>query len=98
MTRHYRQHQKGEKTSTNTIASIFAWSRGPAFRAKLDNNDTLLQFCHKLEKVCVDTLKAGQITKDLALCIYGPALKESHYLTTEGFLHTLRGNLEKAKT
>ncbi len=56
-----------KKTSTNTIASIFAWSRGPAFRAKLDNNDTLLQFCHKLEKVCVDTVEAGQMTKDLYL-------------------------------
>lgn len=96
VTRHYRQHQKGEKTSTNPIASIFAWSRGLAFRAKLDNNEALMQFCHKLEKVCVDTVESGKMTKDLALCIYGKELNESHYLTTEGFLNALRNNLEKA--
>ncbi len=95
VTRHYRQHQKGEKTSTNPIASIFAWSRGLAFRATLDNNDALLQFCQKLERVCVDTVEAGQMTKDLALCIHGQALNESHYLSTEDFLNALRNNLEK---
>lgn len=95
VTRHYRQHQKGEKTSTNPIASIFAWSRGLAFRAKLDNNEALMQFCNKLEKVCVDTVESGKMTKDLALCIYGKELNESHYLTTEGFLNALRNNLEK---
>lgn len=96
VTRHYRQHQKGQKTSTNPIASIFAWSRGLAFRAKLDNNGALLQFCQKLEKVCVDTVEAGQMTKDLALCIYGSELTDAHYLTTEDFLNALRQNLEKA--
>lgn len=96
VTRHYRQHQKGQKTSTNPIASIFAWSRGLAFRAKLDNNGALLQFCQKLEKVCVDTVEAGQMTKDLALCIYGNELTDAHYLTTEDFLNALRQNLEKA--
>jgi isocitrate dehydrogenase len=96
VTRHYRQHQKGEKTSTNPIASIFAWTRGLAFRAKLDNNDKLLDFCLKLEKVCVDTVESGSMTKDLALCIHGKSLNESHYLTTEGFLNTLRNNLEKS--
>ena len=96
VTRHYRQHQKGEKTSTNPIASIFAWTRGLAFRAKLDSNDELLNFCHKLEKVCVDTVESGSMTKDLALCIHGKALKESDYLTTEDFLNALRNNLEKS--
>ena len=95
VTRHYRQHQKGEKTSTNPIASIFAWTRGLAFRAKLDSNDELLNFCHKLEKVCVDTVESGSMTKDLALCIHGKELNESHYLTTEDFLNVLRNNLEK---
>ncbi len=95
VTRHYRQHQKGEKTSTNPIASIFAWSRGLAFRAKLDSNEALLQFCQKLEQVCVDTVESGQMTKDLALCIHGQALNESHYLTTEDFLNALRNNMEK---
>ncbi len=94
VTRHYRQHQKGEKTSTNPIASIFAWTRGLAFRAKLDKNEALMQFCQKLEKVCVDTVESGKMTKDLAFCIYGKELNESHYLTTEDFLNTLRSNLE----
>ncbi len=96
VTRHYRQHQQGEKTSTNPIASIFAWSRGLDFRAKLDGNDALHQFCQKLEKVCVDTVESGSMTKDLALCIHGNKLDQSHYLTTENFLNALRTNLEKA--
>lgn len=96
VTRHYRQHQKGEKTSTNPIASIFAWTRGLAFRAKLDGNDELLNFCQKLEKVCVDTVESGSMTKDLALCIHGKELNESHYLTTESFLNAIRINLEKS--
>lgn len=96
VTRHYRQHQKGEKTSTNPIASIFAWTRGLAFRAKLDGNDELLNFCQKLEKVCVDTVESGSMTKDLALCIHGKELNESHYLTTENFLNAIRINLEKS--
>ena len=93
VTRHYRQHQKGEKTSTNPIASIFAWTRGLAFRAKLDDNAELLAFCHKLEKNCVDTVESGKMTKDLALCIHGKSLNDSHYLTTEGFLQALKANM-----
>lgn len=96
VTRHYRQHQQGKKTSTNPIASIFAWTQGLAFRAKLDNNEALMQFCHKLEKVCVDTVESGKMTKDLALCIHGNELNDSHFLTTEAFLNELRNNLEKA--
>jgi isocitrate dehydrogenase len=95
VTRHYRMHQQGRQTSTNPIASIFAWTRGLAFRGKLDGNPDLIQFCETLEKVCVDTVEAGQMTKDLALCIYGDDLKDSHYQTTEGFLEVLRGNLER---
>lgn len=94
VTRHYRMHQQGKKTSTNPIASIFAWTRGLAFRAKLDSNDALLNFCHTLEKICIETVEAGQMTKDLALCIYGEQLNDSHYLTTEDFLEVLRLNLE----
>lgn len=95
VTRHYRQHQKGEKTSTNPIASIFAWSRGLAFRAKLDNNPALMWFCQQLEKVCVNTVESGKMTKDLALCIHGKQLNQSHYLTTDEFLNALSINLEK---
>lgn len=95
VTRHYRLHQQGKKTSTNPIASIFAWTRGLAFRGKLDGNGQLIRFCETLEKVCVDTVEAGQMTKDLALCIHGEHLKESDYLTTEDFLEVLRLHLEK---
>jgi isocitrate dehydrogenase len=95
VTRHYRMHQQGKKTSTNPIASIFAWTRGLNFRGKLDGNNALIEFCHVLEKVCVDTVESGQMTKDLALCIHGAQLNEEHYLTTEGFLEVLRNNLEQ---
>ncbi len=71
VTRHYRVHQKGGETSTNPIASIFAWSRGLAWRAKLDNNDKLAKFCDALEQVCIETMEAGFMTKDLALCVKG---------------------------
>jgi len=71
VTRHYRVHQKGGETSTNPIASIFAWSRGLAWRAKLDNNEPLAKFCHALEQVCIETMEAGFMTKDLALCVKG---------------------------
>ena len=96
VTRHYRMHQQGKKTSTNPIASIFAWTRGLAFRGKLDGNQALIDFCETLEKICVDTVEAGHMTKDLALCIHGDNLTEAHYLTTEAFLETLRNNLEKS--
>jgi isocitrate dehydrogenase len=93
VTRHYKQHQQVEKTSTNPIASIFAWTRGLAFRAKLDNNYELMQFCKTLEKVCIDTVESGEMTKNLALCIPGREVNESHYLTTEVFLNKLKINL-----
>ncbi|MGD7034291.1 MAG: isocitrate dehydrogenase (NADP(+)) [Gammaproteobacteria bacterium HGW-Gammaproteobacteria-10] len=98
VTRHYRMHQQGKKTSTNPIASIFAWTRGLAFRGKLDSNQALIDFCDTLEKVCVETVEAGQMTKDLALCIHGDDLNDSHYLTTEDFLNVLRTNLEQRLT
>jgi len=94
VTRHYRQHQKGKATSTNPIASIFAWTRGLAFRGKLDNNQELIDFCTILEKVCVDTVESGTMTKDLALCIHGKELNESHYVTTEEFLDALDKGLK----
>ena len=93
VTRHYRLHQQGKKTSTNPIASIFAWTRGLAFRGKLDNNAELIHFCANLEKVCVNTVQAGHMTKDLATCIYGDTVNDSQYLTTEAFLEALRNNL-----
>ena len=96
VTRHYRLHQQGLPTSTNPIASIFAWSQGLAFRGKLDQNRSLLQFCETLEKVCITTVESGFMTKDLALCIHGDNLHKSHYLTTEDFLDKLGENLEKA--
>lgn len=95
VTRHYRMHQQGKKTSTNPIASIFAWTRGLAFRGKLDNNNALIDFCNTLESVCVSTVEGGVMTKDLALCIHGKALNESHYVTTEQFLDALDRGLKK---
>ena len=95
VTRHYREHQKGKKTSTNPIASIFAWTRGLAHRAKLDNNADLAKFCTALEEVCVETVESGKMTKDLALCIHGKQMNDSHWLTTEDFLAALDENLQK---
>jgi isocitrate dehydrogenase len=92
VTRHYRQHQKGEETSTNSIASIFAWTRGLAHRAKLDGNADLAKFADTLEKVCVDTVESGFMTKDLALLI-GP---DQPWLSTTGFLDKIDENLKKA--
>ncbi len=92
VTRHYREHQKGKETSTNSIASIFAWTRGLAHRAKLDNNPALAKFADTLEKVCVDTVEAGFMTKDLALLV-GPDQK---WLSTTGFLDKVDANLKKA--
>jgi len=94
VTRHYRQHQQGKKTSTNPIASIFAWTRGLAFRGKLDNNQALIDFCQTLEDVCVETVESGTMTKDLALCIHGKNLNESHYVITEDFLEALDKGLK----
>ena len=92
VTRHYREHQKGNATSTNSIASIFAWTRGLAHRAKLDGDEALATFATTLEKVCVDTVEAGFMTKDLALLV-GPDQK---WLSTEGFLDKVDANLKTA--
>jgi isocitrate dehydrogenase len=92
VTRHYREHQKGKETSTNSIASIFAWTRGLAHRAKLDNNAELAKFAALLEKVTVDTVESGDMTKDLALLV-GPDQK---FLSTTGFLDKVSENLRKA--
>ena len=95
VTRHYRQHQQGNPTSTNPIASIFAWTRGLAFRGKLDDNQELINFAQALEEVCIETVESGKMTKDLALIIHGSGLKNEHYLTTEQFLEALDENLLK---
>jgi isocitrate dehydrogenase len=94
VTRHYRQHQQGKKTSTNPIASIFAWTQGLAFRGKLDNNQELITFAQTLEKVCVDLVEGGKMTKDLAVCIHGSETREEHYLTTEDFLDAIDQELK----
>ncbi|MFN7453111.1 MAG: isocitrate dehydrogenase (NADP(+)) [Pseudobdellovibrionaceae bacterium] len=96
VTRHYRQHQQGKPTSTNPIASIFAWTRGLAHRGTLDNNADLIKFAETLEKVCVSTVEAGFMTKDLAVCIYGDKIPADKYMNTEPFLEKLNDNLQKA--
>lgn len=96
VTRHYRMHQQGKPTSTNPIASIFAWTRGLNHRGKLDNNQPLVHFCETLEKVCIETVESGKMTKDLAVCIYGDKVTADQYLTTEKFLDALDENLKKA--
>lgn len=95
VTRHYRQHQQGKETSTNPIASIFAWTRGLAHRGRLDGNQPLIDFCEKLEQVCIETVEGGEMTKDLALLVYGNDASRSTYLTTQEFLRALKRNLEK---
>jgi isocitrate dehydrogenase len=94
VTRHYRQHQQGKKTSTNPIASIFAWTRGLDFRGKLDGNDALRTFAQTLEQVCIDVVESGRMTKDLALLIHGKDMTEAHWLTTEQFLDAIDGDLK----
>lgn len=89
VTRHYRMHQAGKPTSTNPIASIFAWTRGLAFRGKLDNNKELMHFAETLEKVCVSTVESGKMTKDLALLIHGNGVNTDHYLNTTEFLEAI---------
>ena len=91
VTRHYRNHQKGIETSTNPIASIFAWTRGLSHRGKLDNNDELVKFASTLEKVCIETVESGSMTKDLAILIE----KSAKYLTTNQFLEAIDSNLKK---
>jgi isocitrate dehydrogenase len=93
VTRHYRLHQQGKETSTNPIASIFAWSTGLRYRGRFDNNEALVQFADTLEKVCVDTVESGMMTKDLAMCIHGEATKREHYVTTEQFMASVADTL-----
>jgi isocitrate dehydrogenase len=93
VTRHYRMHQEGKPTSTNPIASIFAWTQGLAFRGMLDGNKELVDFCKALETVCIETVESGKMTKDLAVCIHGNHVSKDHYLTTEDFLSTIDANL-----
>ncbi len=96
VTRHFREHQKGNPTSTNPIASIFAWTRGLEFRGKLDNNQPLIDFCQALEEVCVETVESGKMTKDLAVCIHGNKVNHGEdYLYTEEFLDAIDENLKK---
>lgn len=96
VTRHYRDHQKGKPTSTNPIASIFAWTRGLAFRGKLDNNQELIKFADTLEAVCIETVEEGKMTKDLAVCIHGNKVNHGeHFLYTEEFLDAIDANLKK---
>jgi isocitrate dehydrogenase len=96
VTRHFREHQKGNRTSTNPIASIFAWTRGLEFRGQLDNNQELIRFAKALEEVCVETVESGIMTKDLAVCVHGNKVKHGeHYVYTEEFLDALDQNLQK---
>jgi isocitrate dehydrogenase len=97
VTRHFRDHQAGKPTSTNPIASIFAWTRGLEFRGKVDGNNELVKFAQTLEKVCVQTVESGKMTKDLAICAFGNNVKHGeHYLYTEEFLEALDTNLKAA--
>jgi len=95
VTRHYRDHQQGKETSTNPIASIFAWTRGLAHRAKLDKNEALAKFADALEAACIETVEAGFMTKDLALCVHGEKLKREHYLNTVDFMNKISETLRK---
>ncbi len=95
VTRHYREHQAGKPTSTNPIASIFAWTRGLEFRGKLDNNQALIDFCHTLEQVCIETVESGKMTKDLAISIKPKVEHAVDYLYTEEFLEEIDRNLIK---
>ncbi len=96
VTRHFRQHQQGKPTSTNPIASIFAWTRGLAFRGKLDGNKELINFAETLEKVCIQTVESGKMTKDLAMLVHGDKVTADKYLNTEPFLDAIDQNLKKA--
>eukprot|EP00246_Nothoceros_aenigmaticus_P011824 TRINITY_DN3379_c0_g1_i1.p1 TRINITY_DN3379_c0_g1~~TRINITY_DN3379_c0_g1_i1.p1 ORF type:complete len:492 (-),score=93.00 TRINITY_DN3379_c0_g1_i1:388-1863(-) len=99
VTRHYRVHQKGGETSTNSIASIFAWTRGLAHRGKLDDNSRLVDFAEKLESACVGTVESGKFTKDLALLVFGSKAKRENYLNTEEFIDAVSEDLRhKLKT
>jgi isocitrate dehydrogenase len=95
VTRHYRMHQQGKATSTNPIASIFAWTRGLAFRGKLDGNQDLIDFCHTLEEVCIQCVKNGHMTKDLAVCIHGDKPPKDSYLDTVAFMAVINEGLSR---
>jgi isocitrate dehydrogenase len=94
VTRHYRNHQKGEATSTNSTASVFAWTRGLAHRAKIDDNDALAKFATGLEQTVIDTIEGGQMTKDLALLVGD----QQGWLTTTGYLEAIAENFERKMT
>lgn len=94
VTRHYRQHQQGKETSTNPIASIFAWTRGLAHRGKLDGNAELIHFAETLEKVCIATVEDGEMTKDLAMLVHGDKVSRDQYLNTQDFLAAIKRRLE----
>ena len=95
VTRHYREHQKGKPTSTNPIASIFAWTRGLTHRAKIDRNSKLKKFCVLLEEVCINVVESGFMTKDLAMLLHKENLNSNHYLNTQDFLNLIKDNLDK---
>ncbi len=95
VTRHYRMHQQGKPTSTNPIASIFAWTRGLEHRGKLDSNKELVNYAQTLEKVCIDVVESGKMTKDLAVCIHGDKVTADKYLNTEDFLEAINLELQK---
>ena len=97
VTRHWRQYQKGKETSTNPIASIFAWTRALQHRGKLDGNAELQKFATDLEAVCIETVESGIMTKDLALAVHGANLKPEHYQETKKFLDSINKNLIKKR-
>mmetsp|Transcript_18118 Transcript_18118/g.37676 ORF Transcript_18118/g.37676 Transcript_18118/m.37676 type:complete len:123 (+) Transcript_18118:1114-1482(+) len=94
VTRHYRQHQAGKETSTNPVASIFAWTRGLQHRGKLDENPALVNFSETLERACIECIENGEMTKDLALVVHGKNMTASHYLNTEPFLDAIANRMK----
>ena len=96
VTRHYRQHQQGKETSTNPIASIFAWTRGLIYRARFDKTPELEKFAETIERVCLETIESGKMTKDLAICVHGENAPRNSYQTTDQFLDSIAENLQKA--
>ncbi len=96
MTRHYRQHLAGKPTSTNPIASIFAWTRGLEHRGKLDGNKALIEFAQKLEKACIDTVESGTMTKDLSICIHGmeKGTDRKYWVTTDEYMDAVLDNMD----
>ncbi len=98
VTRHYREYQKGNETSTNSIASIFAWTRGLLHRAKLDHDLQLKRFCQNLEYSCISTVESGIMTKDLALSIHAKKLNRSHYVNSEEFIDSVAQRLHAKQT